>query len=199
MTLTRLTMLALVAGIASPAIVVAQRGPQRPIELGMDAAVVRESGDLVTTTAFTFPVARFRVGFFMTDAVSLEPMLALSYGKTTVENPITGFESSSSGTSYDLNFGLLYHFQTDRSRSQAYIRPFVGVRGFSSDSEGPNGEFDNSASQASFGVALGFKVPATPRVGTRFELGFQHRAEDEPEFDSSNVIFLSLGLSFFTR
>jgi len=31
------------------------------------------------------------------------------------------------------------------------------------------------------------------------EVGYRYRSESEPEFRSTNSIFLALGLSFFTR
>jgi hypothetical protein len=193
MTTGVLTKLAFAVGVAVPgALLQAQRGASnRPIELGIDAALTYESSDNVKQTALTLPVSKFRVGFFMTDAVSLEPSVSLQYSRTTIENPVTGNDRTSSGTSYDLDFSLLYHFATDRTHSQPFIRPFFGIRGF-------NGE-GNSASQALFGGAIGVKAPVATRLAARFEFGVTHFAEDEPEFASSNRIFGSFGLSFFAR
>jgi hypothetical protein len=198
MTFTRFKTFALIAGLAAPTLVGAQDA-QRPIELGIDAAVVRQSGDNRTTTFFQLPVGRFRVGFHMSDAISLEPSIALSYGRTTFENPATGQDITSSGTAYELDFGLLYHIRTDRSKAQPYVRPFVGIHGSNSESDGG---FDASTNQFALGAALGFKVPATNRLGTRFEIGFSHETEDDSDdggAPSSNSIFFAIGLSFFTR
>jgi hypothetical protein len=192
MTTGVLTKLTFAVGVAVPALLHAQNGAShRPIELGIDAALTYESSDNVKQTALTLPVSKFRVGFFMTDAVSLEPSVSVQYSRTTIENTVTGNDRTTSGTSYDLDFSLLYHFSTDRTHSQAFIRPFVGIRGF-------NGE-SNSASQALFGGAIGVKLPLATRLATRLEFGFTHFAEDEPEFASSNRIFGSFGLSFFAR
>lgn len=195
MTLTRgtgLTLLALATWIAAPRAVAAQdSGARRPIELGIDAALTYESADDVKATVLTLPVPSFRVGFFLSNAISLEPALSLRYARLKIENPISGEERTTSGTSYDLNLGLLYHFGADRVRSQPYLRPFLGIRGFSGD--------NNSGSQTSLGAAFGVKFPAAERLGTRLEVGFTHRLEDEPEFQASNQLFLSFGLSFFTH
>jgi hypothetical protein len=166
-------------------------GTRRPIELGMDAALSYESQDNVSATAFTLPVTRVRAGFFLSDALSLEPAVAFRYARVTVENPITGDDRTESGSSYDLTLGLLYHFRPDRTQSQPYIRPFVGISGFTGD--GPSG------SQVSLGGAFGMKIPLADRIGSRIEAGYIRRLEDEPRFPSENVLFLGFGLSFFTR
>ena len=94
---------------------------------------------------------------------------------------------------------MLFHFATDRRSSQPYLRPFFGLRGFSADSDDDPNDDDESGSQPVFGAAFGLKLPSTSRFGTRLEAGFAHRFEDEPTFQDSNQIFLSFGLSFFTR
>lgn len=192
MTTGVLTRMIVAVGIAVPQLLAAQRAaPKRPIELGIDAALVYESSDNVKQTSLTLPISRFRVGFFLSDAISLEPSLSLQYSHAKFENPVTGAERTSSGTAYDVEVGLPYHFATDRTRSQPFIRPFFGIRGFNGDNE--------SATQAVFGGAIGVKVPASTRLATRFEFGFAHLGEDEPVFQSSNRIFGSFGLSFFAH
>jgi hypothetical protein len=191
MIFARVTVVA-IAGSILPFTLAAQRGPaRRPIELGIDAALIHESSDNITATRIELPVSRFRVGFFLSDAVSFEPSLSLQYARVTIENPLTGRDNTSSGTSYDMDFGLLYHFSTQRTQTQTFVRPFVGIRGFSGEGE--------HGSQATFGAALGFKQPLSNRLAARFEVGFAHRAEDEPTFPSTNVLFFALGLSFFTH
>ena len=74
-------------------------------------------------------------------------------------------------------------------------RRVVGIRGFSSSSD-DNDQLDNSGTQLSFGGALGWKMPAPNRLSARFEVGYQDRAEDEPDVESGDAIFLSFGLSF---
>jgi hypothetical protein len=187
-----LARFALAVGIAVPHLLAAQEAASRkPIELGFDAALTRESSDQAKQTSLTVPVPRIRVGFFLTDAVSLEPSVRFQYSRSTFEDPFTGNDVTSSGKSYDADLGLLYHFSTDRTRSQIYVRPFVGIRGFS-------GEGD-SDSQTSFGGGLGLKLPAADRLGLRLEVGYARFAEDVPTFGATDQLFASFGLSFFTR
>ena len=199
MPFARLANIALTSAvIVIPQLLRAQAsGPRRPIELGVDAALAYESSDAVDGISLTVPVPRLRVGFFLTDAVSLEPSLQFHYARSTVENPITGDERTVSGSNYELDFGLLYHFSTDRAQKQVYIRPLIGINGFSSGDD--DDDDDTSASQVVFGVGLGVKLPSTNRLATRLEGGFVHRAEDDPFFPSSNRIYASFGISFFTR
>ena len=198
MIVARLTNVALTAAvIVIPQLLGAQgAGPRRPIELGVDAALAYESSDPVDGVSFNVPVPRLRVGFFLSDAVSLEPSLSFNYSRATFNNPITGEDNTFSSTGYEFDFGLLYHFSTDRTQKQVYIRPLIGLNGFSSSDDDDN---DNSASQVVFGAGLGVKLPATNRLATRLEAGFTHRSEDEPRLPSSNRIYASVGLSFFTR
>ena len=104
---------------------------------------------------------------------------------------------TTSGTSYDLDVGLLYHLRSDCAKSQPYIRPFVGIRGFKNSSD--DDRIDGSCSQTSYGGGIGLKLPLGSRLGARTELGYAHRAENTPQFQASNSVFVSFGLSFFTR
>lgn len=58
---------------------------------------------------------------------------------------------------------------------------------------------DESGSQGSVGGALGVKMPLAERLGWRLELGYARRFDDEPLFAAANIIFGSVGFSFFTR
>src|SRR4029079_18538641 len=191
MTFARVTLFAIAATIIPHTVVAQRRAAPRPIELGIDAALIHESRDNAGVTTIALAADRLRGGFFLSDAVSFEPSLAIRYARVTFEDPQTGRDETSSGTSYEMDFGLLYHFSTDRAQTQTYMRPFVGIRGSSGDG--------NHGSQAVFGAGLGFKKPLSNRVGARFEVGYAHRTEDEPSFPSTNSLFFSLGLSFFTH
>jgi hypothetical protein len=186
------TALALAIAMTTPSTVGAQDpGTRRPIELGIDAAVSYLSEDNFNRTIFQLPTSSVRVGVFLTDAVSLEPSLTLRHSRVTFDNPVTGDEETISGTSYNLAVGLLFHLHADRTRSQAYLRPLAGIQGFSGEGE--------SGNQVALGGAFGVKLPVADRLGTRIEAGFIRRLENEPEFPASNEVFLSFGLSFFTR
>ena len=162
---------------------------RRPIELGLDAALSYESSDLAKVTSLTVPVSAVRVGFFVGDAVSIEPFGSIRYTHIEFEDEIFDDESSSF-TSYDFGVGLLYQFSSDRARAQPFIRPFVGLSGVRGD--------DESETQPIAGATIGFRPAHSGRLTGRFELGLRHRFEDEP-LPSRNEIFLSFGISFFTR
>jgi hypothetical protein len=194
----RLSLCTLVAVCATTHVAIAQDTKSgHPIELGIDAAISRQTNDLANTTVLMLPVTQFRVGFFASNAISIEPSAAFVFASQTVKNTLTGGDVSAKGTTYDLDLGLLYHFQTDRLKPQPYIRPFVGIRGFhnSSDTDG----LDGSGSQTSLGAGIGVKMPLAERLGGRVELGYRHNADNAPEFQASNSVFLSFGLSYFTR
>lgn len=160
--------------------------PPRPVELGMDAAATIGLGDN-SVTVVEIPARAFRIGFFFTDRVSLEP----KFGLTTISGGGDTF------TSYLAELGLLYHFYRARTRADPYpypsplaafyVRPFLGLVGAS--------DGDDSDANGRLGLGLGMKVPIANRLASRFEANFAHMFGDF----SSNEIGLLAGLSFFTR
>jgi hypothetical protein len=64
MTFARLTLFAIGAAIIPHTLIAQRRTASRPIELGIDAALIHESSDNASSTRITLPVDRFRVGFF---------------------------------------------------------------------------------------------------------------------------------------
>lgn len=158
--------------------------PPRPVELGMDAGATIGLGDN-SVTVVEIPQRAFRIGFFFTDRISLEP----KFGLTTISGGGDTF------TSYLAELGLLYHFYRTRTRTDLYpsplaafyVRPFVGLTGFS--------DGDDSDANGRIGAGLGMKVPIASRLASRFEANFAHNFGDF----SSNEIGLLAGLSFFTR
>ncbi len=169
----------------------AQRAPGLPIELGVDAAVVRDDATDVTT--LSIPLRRLRAGFFLSPLLSLEPTLA--YERASDD------DGSASGFAGDL--GLVAHLTgqpVGRARTAGlFVRPFVGVTRFSfSSDEDEFDDFDESATQASVGVGLGFKLPVADRLAWRLE-GTYARALETDDFPAANRVGLNVGLSFHTR
>lgn len=160
--------------------------PPRPVELGMDAAATIGLGDN-SVTVVEIPDRAFRIGFFFTDRISLEP----KFGLTTISGGGDTF------TSYLAELGLLYHFYRARTRADRdpypspvaafYVRPFLGLLGTS--------DGDDSITNGRLGIGAGMKVPIANRLASRFEANFAHIFGDF----SSNQIGLLAGLSFFTR
>jgi hypothetical protein len=142
-------------------------------EIGMDAGISFGLGTPQITTV-SIPAQHIRMGFFVSPALSIEPMLGI----------VSVSGDAGSGTVYNLGVGALYHFATSRAANQFYVRPFVNIVGFSGEG--------TSDSEAVFGVGGGLKIPLRDRIATRFEANFAHA-------DGSDGIGLLAGLSFYTR
>jgi hypothetical protein len=152
----------------------------RPAELGIDGgfAILADGG---SSFSFQLPFQSFRVGFFPSDAVSIEPALSVNYLK---------FEGVHAVYTLDFALGGLYHFVSDRGRSQPYFRPFVGI-----DLIGAGGE---SVSQFHVGGAFGVKLPVANQLAVRLEAGFRHEFEND-DLSGGSRITAAVGLSIFTR
>ena len=142
-------------------------------EIGIDAGIAFDLGDFGGTT-IQIPAQHVRMGFFVSPALSIEPVLGL-----------TSFSDDAGTTTlYNLGVGALYHFSNSRAASQFYVRPFINIVGISGEGA--------SDSQAVFGVGGGMKLPLRDRIAARFEANFAHA-------DNNDTIGLLAGLSFYTR
>ena len=177
MRFTRMLSLSAVAA----AVLASTATAQRPIELGVDGAVIIGTGD-DSYTRIALPVGMFRVGFFMTDRTSIEPSLAFNYVK---------FKDDDDGvTTLEADVGAVYHLQPSRASSQIFIRPAVGISTFSAG--------DESDSQVNLAIGLGLKNPLMDRLSSRFEARLIHALESG-DLPAQTSIALLAGLSFFTR
>lgn len=130
----------------------------RPIELGIDAGGTLDlSADAV---AIGVPVQDFRAGFFISEALSVEPRLALNY--------LDG-DGGSSVVTVSAQLGPMIHFSPDRGRTQGYVRPFGGLNFLKVGSE--------SDTQFAVAGAVGVKIPVAERLATRLEGSFPHGFE----------------------
>lgn len=158
---------------------------QRPIELGMDGGFVFTSPDIDgvdSTFDISLPFQYFRVGFFMTDHVSLEPVL--SFQRLDFGDDVNLTRFSVLGT-------LLYHFSPDRTRPQFYAQAGGGLE-FVDSSEG------DSATQWVVGAGAGVKTPVMDHLALRFGLMYL-RAFENDDFWAYNAFRGQVGFSFFTR
>lgn len=153
---------------------------QRPIELGVDAGVQFDLED-PKTTVIGIPVQNLRVGFFLSDKLSLEPAVAFNWIKASGEDAFSTLSADAS---------LLYHFSADTERSQLYARPFVGL-----SRVGGGGE---SVSQLQAGAGLGVKLPMATRMALRLEGNIRHGFESD-DIASGTALGMAIGFSFFTR
>lgn len=149
-----------------------------PVELGIDAGVSFGLDD-PNVTVVTLPVQDFRLGYFISDNLELEPRFSL--------NSLRG--DGNTLTSYGVVLGVLFIPSGDRIGKGLYVRPFLGVQGISVSGAGN----DNSGYG---GAGVGIKIPfADRRLATRVEASYAHGFSG----GGSNVIALLAGLSFFTR
>lgn len=176
------------SAFVGPAAAQAQEGS---VEIGVDAEfayhIIDNGGDDIFQVAIPFggglidlPRARngLRIGFFASDAVSIEPSISLS------------LLSDGDDTFWQLGLGtaLLFHLQTDRDET----RPYLGVGG--SLSTFGNGD---TASQLSVSGEAGFKFPVQNSFGLRLGAGVGRFFEND-DFNGRTSIYATFGFSYFT-
>lgn len=172
--------LSVAAFVATAAAAGAQSTSSNPIELGMDAVVQSTIGQSTNVTTVAIPEARFRVGFFVSNNLSIEPRV----GVTSTSG------GGSTYTTYNGEVGLLYHFMKgERTGAGVYVRPFAGFNGVSGG---------GSDTQTDIGVGLGTKIPFADRLATRLEVNYLHGFSSGNN-SGGNAIGASVGLSYFTR
>jgi outer membrane protein assembly factor BamA len=148
------------------------------MELGIDAGVTFGLDEPRVTT-ISIPAQHFRIGFVMGDRVSIEPAFALNSIRAGGETV----------TAWNAEMGVLWH--TAAVRSGPYLRPFVGVMGFSHEG--------HSDTRASVGAGLGYKIPVIDqRVAWRLEANYAYAFKTDHD-PAASQIGLRAGLSFFTR
>lgn len=167
------------ATLAFAATAASAQNPQ-PIELGVDAGVTIGLGDN-SATVINIPAQALRAGFPIGTRTSLEPKL----GMTIISGEGDTF------TTYQGELGLLYSLGSGRypgayQRAGLYVRPFLGIVGFSGSGSESNGYI---------GGGLGYKMPLLSRLSARYEANFSHQFGD----GDGNAIGLLAGLSFYTR
>lgn len=146
------------------------------LELGVDAtADIGLGGD--SFTDINIPSGSMRIGFPISPRVSIEPK-----GRLGVQSA-----NSHTVTTYRVEVGALYHFDvTAMQRSGVYVRPALGVSGFSGD---------NSQNTVFGAIGLGLKRPILGQLGARYEAAWLHNFNN----GSANELELSAGLSWFTH
>jgi hypothetical protein len=149
-----------------------------PIELGIDGGVTFGLDD-PNITVVALPMQDFRIGYFASDKLELEPRFSI--------NSLHG--NGGSLTTYALELGLLLLPSGDRIGNGLYLRPFAGVSGVHVSNAG-------STNSGYAGAGVGLKIPfADRRLATRMEANYAHGFSD----GGSNQIGVTIGLSFFTR
>lgn len=169
--------LGLVLLAAIPAVGAAQK---KTVELGIDAAFAYDLKE-PKTAQISVPSGLFRVGFFASDRISVEPSVAFNWSKASGDDATTVIQA---------RVGVLYHFKTDAAKSRVFVEPLLGVTHVSSGGE--------SESQFQVGGGIGVKLPAPNHIGLRLEALFAHGFE-HGAFSATDVIAVLIGFSFFTH
>ncbi len=171
--------ISLLAMVLTSASVQAQRTTEATptaLELGVDAtATIGLGGE--SFTQINIPSGSLRLGFPINERISIEPrgQLAISHA------------SGSTVTVYAVEVGALYHLD-DRAnmRSGLYLRPAIGVQGFSGD---------GSQNNVFAGFGVGLKKPLVGQLGSRYEVAYYRNFNN----GGSNELRLFAGLSWFTH
>ncbi len=153
---------------------------QGAVEFGVDAGYelsIVDNSDNVSSVGI--PLQNLRIGFFVSDAVSIEPSVALailSSGGTT----LTTFSGAAS---------LLYHLSQDPAQSRMYLRGGAGIAVIDLGS--------NSVNQMGVSGGIGVKAPAGP-LAIRIE-GHGGYSFENDDLASSIDLGVLFGISFFTN
>jgi hypothetical protein len=184
--LLALVVLAVTAALAPPA---SAAGGKGSAELGLDGAVSLRIFDKVTgflvparpDDAFLvdLPVQSFRVGFFATDAVEIEPAI----GFTLVS------QGGDTAHAVDLGLDVLCRLSSGEGAT-----PFFAVGGGIQSLDYGSG----SKSQGRLNGGLGVKLPIADRSAFRLH-GVVTRNLDNSDFLGSWDLGIRFGYSFFTR
>ncbi len=151
----------------------------KPLELGTDMGVSFDFGGGSTLTTVSIPTSTLRVGLWMSDQVSIEPNVGLTWMHASGE----------SLTTIDAALAFLYHFNADASRARPYVAVFPGLTHF-------NG--DGSTTQFYAGAGLGVLLPMQERFAVRLEGQYRHRFSND-ELGSSDGAAARIGFSYFTH
>jgi hypothetical protein len=122
------------------------------------------------------PASAFRVGYFVTDRVSLETAVQLEYNSAIRDEP---------NTSGGVALGGQYHFPVGASRQTLL---YLGV----------NGSWSQAMDMPQFSVAgeVGSKVPVAGRLALRVAAGVE-RAFETGKLTGQTAFGLTVGFSFF--
>ncbi len=176
--LASVSLLVLAGMSASTASAQSASASANPIELGIDAGIGRTLGS-DGVTMVSIPNGEFRVGFFVSNRLSIEPRI----------NVVSVSGSGSTYTEYGGDVGILYHVSNNRVGIGPYVRPFVGLTGESGG---------GSYTQAEAGVGVGTKIPIADRLAVRLEGAYNHEFSSG-QYGSANELAVLFGLSFFTH
>ena len=173
------------AAIGLPSQLDAQSGS---VEIGFDTGLTltmpsdTDFLDYDNQTSIDVPQQSIRVGFFVSDQLSIEPAVGFSY-----IDDFLGFGESL--TQLALEGRVLYHFSPDPTRPRFYLG---GGAGFTLIDVA-----DDQETQFGVGGGLGVKLPIADRMAIRLEGSFSRYFETD-QLPATSVIGVVVGFSFFT-
>lgn len=148
-------------------------------EIGMDAGMFIGLDD-PKSLSIAIPVPMVRAGYFVSDALSLEPSLGFF---SAAEKGSTAFSD------WTLGFGVLYHLSTDRKVSQLFVHPMLMFNGGSGGRD----------TRTTLGAGFGMKRPMLGnRLAGRGEVNLNHRLKSGPAA-AETTLGATVGLSVYTR
>lgn len=186
------------------------QGRAGSVELGIDGGAEfsnvneldREEGqddvEFGDRTRFSLPLARFRVGYHVSDHVAIEPSVRVDYDK--IEDPRDDSdEADITQKDFLVALSTLFHFNGDPYKTVPYgiIRGSFNV----TDIDVGDADLENDTrNQFGVGGGIGLKLPATDRLDVRleatYEYRFQHKSDLAP---ASNNYQFAAGFSFYTK
>lgn len=164
-------------------------GQSRPIEFGIDAGLTysmlqdMDGVEFDDELSFDVPFSTFRVGFFVSDNISIEPQVQFNFFDPGGD--------SDSQMQLGLLAAVLYHFQPDMTQTQFFVR--AGGAFLMYDY---GGDVDDTL--FGFGGGLGVKVPVADNFMFRAGGDVVYMLEGDITPGMINIIG-SLGLSFFLQ
>ncbi len=180
----RMSSRSTVVAVVLTMVVASSAGAQRRVELGVDAGAGFGLGDR-SSVSITIPASRFRIGFYEVGRrLSVEPAMGFSYDKAEGDDGIF---------TYNLELGAPFHFRPIMLSTEGgpvvstpYLRPFVGLSGFSGG--------DNDDNEVSIGAGFGMKIPWRQNFAYRLEGSVGYGLDNE-----ALRIGVLAGLSLFPR
>ncbi len=178
---------------AAVALLLATTTAPAQVEFGMDGVFGRQiSGDdkvtVVSLPTGTFGNAlvtslqkSFRVGFFISPSISIEPSFAFFvFDQEGPDNAVRVL---------GLGLAALIHLSNDPTAAQFYVRPYVGLDNTKSGSS-------DSRNQFSAGGGVGVKLPVVDHFKVRLEAGYVHGFENTGDgVSGQDVLALLVGFS----
>ena len=160
-------------------------GDGRPIELGIDAGINITLGSNAVTTV-SVPAQRFRVGFYLSDVISIEPSMSLNY---------THYKDGSA-KAFSGEIGVIFNTAAVENDNRFYLRPFGGYEHIGITS----GTSKTGNTQPYAGAGAGVRMPIVDRLQARIEANYAHVFDSKSDTDTArNVVGLLAGFSFLTK